>query len=149
MHASYAKNSTGENPIILVKVTNEAGAVSKYSVTIHDIDPANASDLEMFALCSYADDQGMGMGETKGSWEALQSYKNQSAANGTATASLTLEDFASLRQDCTAIITIMVDQAITNGDYRQVLDGKHILTMFQDCTSEKILQRKLHIRIKI
>lgn len=48
--ARYADTSTPENPII---------RVGDYEVNIHEVDPTNATELEIFALVSYMEDAGM------------------------------------------------------------------------------------------
>ena len=48
--ARYADTSTTENPII---------RVGDYEVNIHEVDPTNATELEIFALISYMEDAGI------------------------------------------------------------------------------------------
>lgn len=48
--ARYADTSTPEKPII---------RVGDYEVNIHEVDPTNATELEIFALVSYMEDAGM------------------------------------------------------------------------------------------
>ena len=56
IQAMYANNSTEENPIIEVSMYDDNWDVIKiYRVRINDIDPHNATQLEMFALCSHLD----------------------------------------------------------------------------------------------
>ena len=69
--ARYAADSTEENPIIQV-TSNYGGKTVSYNVNIKEVNPENASQLEMFALCSYADDKGLGKGGTFGSYHKLK-----------------------------------------------------------------------------
>ena len=59
LEARYADDSTAENPIIEVRISNEFGEPTVYKVNINDVDPENATQLEMFALCSHAEAQGI------------------------------------------------------------------------------------------
>ncbi len=81
MKAKYAECSTRDNPVIYVE-TNYGGKTVSYNVSINEIDPNNASQLEIFALCSYADDIGIGDGSTFGTYNTLHSYKEMAVHNG-------------------------------------------------------------------
>ncbi len=59
LEARYADESTIDNPIIKVRISDEDGNQKEYDVNINDIDPENATQLEMFALCSYAEEHGI------------------------------------------------------------------------------------------
>ena len=48
--ATYADSSTEEDPVV---------KVGKYEVHVNDVDPTNATRMEMFALMSYLDDKGL------------------------------------------------------------------------------------------
>ncbi len=59
LHAFYANDSTVENPIVEIQLLREDGSPDKiYRMYINDIDPENATQMEIFALCSHADKQG-------------------------------------------------------------------------------------------
>jgi hypothetical protein len=81
MKAKYAENSTPENPIIYVE-TNYGGKVAAYNININEVDPRNASRLEIFALASYADDQGKGSGGTFGTYQTLRNFEDMAVHNG-------------------------------------------------------------------
>lgn len=59
LEARYADNSTSENPVIEVRIDKENGESQVFQININDIDPRNASQMEMFALLSHADAQGI------------------------------------------------------------------------------------------
>ena len=46
------------------------------------LDPNNATKLEMFALCSYADQMGMGDKSTFGTYQTLLGFEKMSIHNG-------------------------------------------------------------------
>lgn len=81
IQAKYAADSTVENPIIYVE-TNYGGEKQAYNIRINDIDPENASRLEIFALSSYADDQGIGSGSTFGTYSTLKNFLEMAVHNG-------------------------------------------------------------------
>ncbi|NLK99660.1 MAG: hypothetical protein GX271_03260 [Clostridiales bacterium] len=81
MKAKYAECSTQENPVIYVE-TNYGGKTVTYNVNINEVDPNSASQLEMFALCSYADDVGIGDNSTFGTYKTLCSYQEMAHHNG-------------------------------------------------------------------
>jgi hypothetical protein len=81
MKAKYASCSTQNDPVIYVE-TNYGGKTVSYNVNINEIDPNSASRLEMFALCSYADDIGIGDDSTFGTYRTLRSYEEMAIHNG-------------------------------------------------------------------
>ncbi|MDP4094265.1 MAG: hypothetical protein Q8920_12995 [Bacillota bacterium] len=81
MKAKYASCSTSDNPIIYVE-TNYGGKTVSYNININNIDPSNASRLEMFALCSYADNMGIGDKSTFGTYSTLRTFEEMANHNG-------------------------------------------------------------------
>ena len=71
--AQYSKNSTPTNPI--VKVGN-------YEVSINDVDPENATEIEMFALMSHLDKTGQSKNEGMSSFSKMRTYSQQAERNG-------------------------------------------------------------------
>lgn len=81
MTARYAEASTPENPVIHVE-TNYGGKTAAYNISINKINPGNASRLELFALGSYADNQGTGCGSTFGTYNILIGFADMAVHNG-------------------------------------------------------------------
>jgi len=79
--AAYAKESTSKNPIINV-TTNYDGKTLSYNVNVNEVDPKKASRLELFALCAYADDVGLGDKSTFGTYQTLHTYEEMAKYNG-------------------------------------------------------------------
>lgn len=71
--ATYAKDSTADDPI--VKVGN-------HQVRINDVDPKNATELEMFALMSYMDKNGMTNNRGISSYTKMKAFSGQAEYNG-------------------------------------------------------------------
>lgn len=129
MKAQYAANSTEENPIIQI-TSNFGGKAESYYVNIHDVDPQNASALEMFALCSYADDKGITDRGTFGSFQKLKYYADNATMNGYFDGVTSYQTFLEQEQDWSQMVTKMMDDYLKGGIYKQYQDGKKLLAMF-------------------
>ncbi len=130
MVAMYAEDYSEENPVIKVNVTKPNGK-EEYRININEVNPRNASEIEMFALCNYADAKGSGTGGTFGSWQTLNYYKDNAAHNGYFGLSDTMEQFKSLRQDWGAMVSAMINDYMNGGLFKQAMDGKMLLGLFQ------------------
>lgn len=73
MLAKYADSSTPAEPII---------KVGDYEVRVNDVDPNNATELEMFALMSYMEDVGMIEKHGMDSYSKMKAYASQSEYDG-------------------------------------------------------------------
>lgn len=71
--AKYADTSTEAEPII---------KVGDYEVRVNDIDPRNATKIEMFALMSYMDDQDLIENTGMKSFNKMMAYGTQAEYNG-------------------------------------------------------------------
>ena len=71
--AEYADSSTEKEPIV---------KVGKYEVRINDVDPKNATEIEMFALTSYMDDKGLTDNTGMKSFNKMRAYSKQAEYNG-------------------------------------------------------------------
>lgn len=71
--AQYSENSTPANPI--VKVGN-------YEISVNDVDPENATEIEMFALMSHLDKTGQSRNEGMSSFSKMRTYSQQAERNG-------------------------------------------------------------------
>lgn len=137
MTATYSGASTSDNPIINVLVTKGQNNVEKYEINIKEIDASNATDIEIFALCSYADATGNGIGGTFSSWQAVNYYRINAEHLGQFDMSNTVEKFATLKQNWTDMVSSMVKHYMDAGIYDQVLDGNKLLQMFGQRTKNE------------
>jgi len=71
--ARYADSSTPENPVI---------KIGNYEVLVNEVDPHNATQLEMFALLSYLDDTNQTNNTGMSSFSKLRTYAELAEANG-------------------------------------------------------------------
>ena len=71
--AMYADSSTEQDPIV---------KVGDYEVRVKDVDPNNATKMEMFALMSYMDDKGLTNNQGMKSFNKMTAYATQAEYNG-------------------------------------------------------------------
>ena len=71
--AMYADSSTEQDPIV---------KVGDYEVRVKDVDPNNATKMEMFALMSYMDDKGLTNNQGIKSFNKMTAYATQAEYNG-------------------------------------------------------------------
>lgn len=124
MAAYYSEDSTEADPIIRVQ-SNYGGEQRYYNVHVNEVDPRNASQLEMFALSSYMDDKGITDGGTYGSFSKMKAYAGNAALNGY-TVDLQDVDNASAKIDWIAMLQKMAQ------DY---LQNPKTYSQFWDCES--------------
>ncbi len=79
LYARYSHHSTAQEPRIVVYHQGESTGKKVY---INLINPKNATMLEMFALCSYADDTGLYRGEQRVAYAQLQRCARKAAKYG-------------------------------------------------------------------
>ncbi len=129
MCAMYAEDYSEENPVIKVNVTRQ-GKTEEYLININEVNPRNASEIEMFALCNYADAKGMGTGGTFGSWQTLNYYRDNASHNGYFELTNRTDSFKSVKQDWMAMVQTMMKDYMEAGLYKQSLDGNRLLNLF-------------------
>ncbi len=93
--AKYADSSTEAEPVI---------KVGDYEVRVNDVDPKNATEIEMFALTSYMDDKGLTDNTGMKSFNRMRAYSMQAEYNGFCSG-IADEDAAwTVNKDWTAIL---------------------------------------------
>lgn len=125
MKARYAAESTPEDPVIQVAVGCGGEQVS-YKVNVNEVDPRNASQLEIFALLSYSDDQGISDGGTFGSYHRMKIYADNAQMNGYWEGNENWDDFVNAKHDWIDIITRITDDYSQAGVYSQSLNGQKL-----------------------
>lgn len=133
MKAEYAEDYSPDNPVIKVTVQTLQG-VEEHLINIKEINPKNASELEMFALCNYADAAGQGTGGTFGSWQTLKYYSDNAVHNGYLKISGTTDLFKTRKQDWASMVEAMISDYMNGGQYRQALDGEKLMHIFGQWT---------------
>ena len=130
MCAMYAEDYSEENPVIKVNVTRQGGT-EEYRIGINKVNPRFATEIEMFALCNYADAKGMGTGGTFGSWQTLNYYRDNASHNGYFELTNETDSFQSVKQDWMKMVQLMMKNYMEAGLYKQSLDGKGLLGIFE------------------
>ena len=130
MCAMYAEDYSEENPVIQVNVTKPGGK-EEYLININEVNPRFATELEMFALCNYADAKGMGTGGTFGSWQTLNYYRDNASHNGYFELTNGTDSFQSVKQDWIKMVQLMMKDYMGAGLYKQSLDGEGLLGIFE------------------
>lgn len=74
MSATQIVNAESEDTIIEVRVATGEKQYETYQVNLSKVNPRNASAIEMFAFCQYADASGTGVSDKWGSWHALKEF---------------------------------------------------------------------------
>lgn len=120
MKAQYAPESTESDPIVQV-TSNYGGKPISYNVHINEVNPRNASQLEMFALFSYTDDQGISDGGTFGSYHRMNVYAENAKENGYWTGNDSYDDFMNNKHDWQKIVIAMWEDYSKAGIYSQML----------------------------
>ncbi len=128
--AGYSEASTPENPIIRVTMTSSNGKKETYDVAVNQVNPASATGLEMFALCCYADHQGMGRGGL-GSWVRVKTMMENAAANGYQKGFSGKEAFINQKTDWPAVVSRMTEDYLRAGIYQQYQQGQALLDMMK------------------
>lgn len=131
MRAEYAEDYSKDNPIIKVTVARENGTDEEYYINVNNINPKNATEIEMFALCNYADANGKGTGGGFGSWQVLNYYRTNASDNGEFEMSNGTANFRGIKQDWASMVTRMRANYMGVGIYKQVLDGNKLLQLFE------------------
>ena len=130
MTAKYAEDDSEDNPVIKVNVTKPNGK-EEYLININEVNPRNASEIEMFALCSYADAKGIGTGGTFGSWQTLNYYRDNASHNGYFELSNGTDSFQNVKQDWMKMVQLMMKDYMEAGLFKQSMDGKGLLGIFE------------------
>lgn len=136
MIAEYAEDYSKDNPIIKIYLGTENGTVEEHYININEINPRNATEMEMFALCNYADANGMGTGDGRKSFEKLFYYRINALDNGYFDLSNGTDNFVKSKQDWVSVVTNMRGDYMGAGIYRQALDGSKLLQLFEKWNGE-------------
>lgn len=129
MRAEYAETSTSDSPIIKVTIQKGYSEETHY-IDVNQVNTRNATEIEMFALCCYADDNGKGSGGKFGTWQTLNYYRTNASDIGNFKLSNSMDSALSVRQNWLVMIEEMRKFYIQSGLYKQALDGNLLLRCF-------------------
>ena len=129
IRTQYAKNSSKANPIIEVVLNYEGNNADK-QVYIKRVNPRNATMLEMFALCSYADDVGIYQCEDTSSFQQLKCYAYNMAMDGRCKEITNYRDFSKQKLDWDSIINYMKDVYLDSAVYHRYQQCLKLMDVF-------------------
>lgn len=127
--AQYGCNLDPENPVVEI-ITNYADTHTRFEVRIKDINPHNATLLEMFALCSYADHKMDKEPGAFGSFRELKNYVNVAGEQQLCHLTQTYFDFVFVKSDWILTVNMMKDEFLEAGIYYQYQSCLHLLDIF-------------------
>lgn len=137
LSAAYSQEATPDNPIIQVGITYPGGVKDTFEVAINKINPENATELEMFALCNYNDALGnKEVASTFGSWHVLKNNGRNAEFIGNFSMAHSVEEFTTVRQDWNAMVGSMKETHMNAGGFKQALDADRLLEMFKQYMDE-------------
>lgn len=129
MTAKYAEHSTDADPVIQVS-SNYGGKTVIYNVNINEVNPQNASQLEMFALCAYSDDKGISQRGTFGSYQRMKVFGQNAEMNGYCSGLSGYRNFLDTKFNWMNIVSRMMNDYLQAGIYRQYRQGTQLMGMF-------------------
>lgn len=136
MMSEYAKDFSYENPVIRVMLQKENGETEDHRVNIHEIDTRNASEIEIFALCTYADNYEKKTGKNDDYWQIFQYYRECALKDGYLETTDQGKDFEMIKKDWDSMIHSKAVDYMDSKLYKQSLDGNKLLDMFQKYSGE-------------
>lgn len=117
--ATYADSSTPANPI--VKIGN-------YEISVNDVNPKEATEIEMCALMSYMDDTNQTNNKGICSFGKMRSFADLAEQNGICDGIKDEEAIYNKRQNWVAIIKAAKEIFLGNSEtYKQVIDCDNLL----------------------
>ena len=112
--ARYADSSTPENPVI---------KIGDYEVLVNEVDPHNATQLEMFALLSYFDDTNQTNNTGMSSFSKLRSFAEIAEMNGLCEGIKNVNSFYNKTQNWEEIMYVIKEVFLGNPQtYEQALN---------------------------
>lgn len=119
--AEYDDNFTSDTPYIKVTVSGEDRMVKEYIVNIDEVDVSAASDIELFALCSYADAHEKNSENVKSSWELIRGYINDDGASKS----------YGQKRDWLTMVGEAKEECLKAKLYKQVADGNKLTHLLE------------------
>lgn len=123
--AVYDENFTSDMPLVRVTSNDTDGNRNQYVINIDEIDVNDASDIEMFALCSYMDTHEKQTNGIKHSWDTLRNYVSENHVK------VSSSESGIQKYDWLAMVTEAKNEYIESKQYSQVTDGNQMLYLLE------------------
>lgn len=117
--ATYADSSTPDNPIV---------KIGDYEISVNDVNPKEATEIEMCALMSYMDDTNQTYNKGICSFGKMRSFADLAEQNGICGGIKDEDAIYNKRQNWIDIIKAAKEIFLGNSEtYKQALDCDHLL----------------------
>ena len=117
--ATYADSSTAQDPVI---------KVGDCEIHVNDVDPRNATKMEMFALMSYMEDKGLIQNRGMKSFNKMTAYASQAEYNGDSNGIYDQNAAWTTKRDLTGILENAKGSFMCNSQtYKQGLECENII----------------------
>lgn len=133
MSANEIVNGDSEDVIVRVKVAKGEDSFESFDVNLSEVNPKNASAIEMFAFCQYTDANGTGVDDRWGSWHALKEF---STSFGKTLEYSSLEEAANQKKDWTKALSES-EYSITRESTNETISAADVLKMLKESIIEK------------
>lgn len=121
--ARYADSSTTENPVI---------KIGDYEVLVNEVDPQNATQIEMFALMSYLDDTNQTNNTGMSSFSKLRSHAELAEMNGLCKGIQDVNGFFDKNQNWEEIMQAIKEVFLGNPQtYEQALNCEKLISVME------------------
>lgn len=129
--AQYASASTNGEPVIDIKIYDSIRGTERktasYQISISQVDPSNATQLEMFALCAHADAQQIA-GAAKDTYQKVLRYAEYGRMGDMRARNL--DELLSKQRDWTAMVSDEQIQALGQSEKVDEAWGKSLQKLF-------------------
>lgn len=129
LFAYYSKHSTSDNPIIGVGMHYHGEVISR-QVNIRKVNPKHATMLEMFALCSFADDKNLYRGDGANSFQQLKGYTHNAATHGIFQKITQYKEFCSKKIDWDYVVNAVKDIYLKEEAFDQYQECLKLMELF-------------------
>lgn len=137
--AVYSEASTEDDPIVLVK-TYLGNEECVHEIHVKEVNPANCTQLEMFALCCYTDDVGITERGSFGSYSKMKVFARNAYDNGYGGVNFEDLEQISIRLNWTDLLRqIAADYFGNASTYAQGIEAKSLAQSLAEWT--KLLKR--------
>jgi len=129
LYSYYLKYSTSDSPIVGVGMHYQGDVINR-QVNIKKVNPKHATMLEMFALCSFADDKELYQGEATNSFQQLKGYVNNAARYGIFQKITKYKEFCSKKVDWDYVINAVKDIYLEEEAFDQYQECLKLMELF-------------------
>ncbi len=131
LSAKLLPREAGEDSIVRVTAANR----EQFDVNIQKVDPTNATAIEMFAFCQYADFNGTGVSKVEGAsiqWDSWRTLKFFSVSQDEVLEYASMQDAAEIKSDWTKALEGHADLGLKDASTGEITDVTSVFRMLRD-----------------